>query len=113
MKIQLPNGQQHNLDENITLEEKKQVVGDLTEEFMSTIKLNWDSNSVKFFLDSLANYLVWHKEPEEKGSEDKEVLSRKKVEKMSRYKKTSKTINFTDLSLEHKEILLGEVRGAE
>ncbi len=112
MKIQLPNGQNYILDENITLEEKMKVVESLTETWRKIIISNWHSNSVKFFLDSLVNYLVWHKEPEEKGQEDKEILSRKKVEKMTKFKKTSKTINFTDLSEQDRELLFGE-RGAE
>src|SRR5690606_18140445 len=110
MKIQLPNGQKSNLDENISFEEKLQIVEDLVEEWMPVIILNWHSNSIKFFLDSLSNYLVWHKEEDEngyKGYEDKEILSRKKMEKLIRFKKDSKQINFTDLSKEHKESLLG------
>ncbi|MFQ3543626.1 hypothetical protein Q7A53_06025 [Halobacillus rhizosphaerae] len=112
MKIQLPNGSQLDLDESITLEEKLETVENLTEEWMPVIKDNWYSNSVKYFLDSLANYIVWHKEPDDKGLEDKEVMSRKKMEKLVRFKKTSKTINFSDLSTEYKEALFGE-RGAE
>jgi hypothetical protein len=108
MKIQLPNGQQHTLDEHISLDDKLKVVEELTEEFMEVIKLNWYSNSVKYFLDSLVNYIVWHKEPEEKGLEDKEILSRKKMEKMVRFKKTSKTTNFSDLSKSDSEKLFGE-----
>ena len=111
MKIQLPNGEQKILDENVSLEEKMRVVSELTEEWMPILKSNWHSSSVKFFLDTLANYLVWHKETEEKGREDKFVLSRKKMEKLVRHKKTSKTTNFTDLPSELKETLLGEVRG--
>lgn len=113
MNIQLPNGQQQTLDENITIEEKKKVVNDLVDEWDSVISERWNSNSVKFFLDTLANYLVWHKEEKEKGKEDKFVLSRKKTEKLVRFKKTSKTINFTDLNNEIKEKLFGETRGAE
>ena len=111
MKIQLPNGQQHILDEHISLDEKLKVVEDLTEEFMEIIKLNWNSNSVKFFLDSLTNYIVWHKEDREEGKrglEDKEILSKKKLEKMVRFKKTSKTTNFSDLSKADAERLFGE-----
>lgn len=105
MKIQLPDGEKRTLDENITIEEKLQVVEELTEHYIELIHKNWDSNSIKFFLDSLVNYLVWHKEPEEKGLEDKVVMSRKKMEKMVRVKKTSKTTNFTDLQNEQKEVL--------
>lgn len=112
MKIQLPDGKQKTLDENITLEEKKKIVEELTEKWMYVLRLNWYSNSVKYFLDSLSNYLVWHKEEDQKGTEDKDILSRKKLEKMSKMKKTSKQVNFSDLSKEQSELLFGE-RGAE
>ena len=111
VKIQLPNGQQHRLDEGLSLKEKIAVVTELTEEWMPVIINNWQNDSVKYFLDSLSNYLNWHKEPSEVGKEGKEVLSRKKIEKLVRFKKTSKTINFTDLPSLNKEILLGEPRG--
>lgn len=111
VKIQLPNGQQHKLDESLSLTEKIVVVKELTEEWMPVILRNWQNDSVKYFLDSLSNYLNWHKEPSEVGKEDKIVLSRKKIEKLVRYKKTSKTTNFTDLSSTNKELLLGESRG--
>jgi predicted NUDIX family phosphoesterase len=107
MKMQLPNGAKINLDENITLEEKKQVVKDLTEEFEPIIRLNWNSNNVKFFLDNLANYLVWHKEDEEKNMQDKEILSVRRIEEMSG-KRKSKSIPFTSLSQQQKEVLFGE-----
>jgi hypothetical protein len=110
MKIQLPNGSQRNLDDNLTLEEKLSVVEDLTEEFDDVILLNWHSNSVKFFLDSLTNYLVWHKEDEEVGKHDKEVMSRNKMNRMRRGRKD---IPFSDLSAKDKEQLFGETRGAE
>jgi hypothetical protein len=113
VKIQLPDGRQHTLDENVSLKQKLEVVEDLVNEWMPIIQQNWNSNSIKFFLDSLSNYLVWHKEQEEKGLEDKKVLSRKKLEKMSKFKKTSKTVNFTDLSSKDNERLFGETRGAE
>lgn len=79
---------------------------------MPIIRLNWNSNSVKYFLDTLANYLVWHKEEELKGTEDTEVLSRGKLEQMNKFKKRSKTVNFTDLTVDQRETLFGE-RGVE
>lgn len=111
MKIQLPDGKRINLDENISLEEKKKIVNELLEKWCSVCNMNWDSNSIKFFLDALANYLVWHKEQKEKWKEDKEILSIKKIEKMTG-KRKSNTINFTDLPKFYKETLFGE-RGAE
>jgi hypothetical protein len=102
MKIQLPNGSKLTLDENITLDEKRQIVEDLTEEWMPTIRANWDSTSVKFFLDNLANYLVWHKEEDQKNKQDKEVLSVKRIEEMEG-KRKAKSIPFTSLSKIQKE----------
>jgi hypothetical protein len=107
MKMQLPNGAKIILDESITLEEKKQIVADLTEEFEHIIRLNWSSNNVKFFLDNLANYLVWHKEEEDKNTQDKDVLSVRRVEEMSG-KRQSKSIPFTSLNQQQKEMLFGE-----
>lgn len=112
MNIQLPNGEKHELDESISMQEKLKVVEGLTEEWMPIIKSNWNSNSVKYFLDTLTNYLVWHKEEEERGSEDKEVMSRSKLEQMNKFKKRSKTVNFTDLNAEQQELIFGE-RGTE
>jgi hypothetical protein len=104
MKIQLPDGQRHILDECISLEEKLQVVEELTETWMPTLLLNWDSNSVKFFLDSLTNYLVWHKEPNE-SRHDKEVMSKNKTNRMLRGRKDTL---FSDLSKADSEKLFGE-----
>src|SRR5690606_34727996 len=111
------------------------VVAGMVEEWNPILSTNWESFSVKVFLDSLANYLVWHKKAKlgkncvlhrmanryvkfswamsesglaEKGQEDKYILSRKKMEMLVRYKKTSKTTNFTDLNESQKEVLFGE-----
>lgn len=111
MKIQLPNGEQTELDESLTLEEKLAVVNTYTQEWEESISANWEKDQIKYFLDTLSNYIVWHKEPEIKhagaGSEDKEVLSRKKMEMMKKFKKTSKTINFSDLGKQDTELLFG------
>jgi hypothetical protein len=104
MKIQLPNGKSHTLDEGITLEEKIQVTEDLTEEWMCLIGENWDSNSIRFFLDSLSNYLVWHKEADESGH-DKEVMSRNKTNRLVRGRKDTL---FSDLSKTDSSKLFGE-----
>lgn len=104
MKIQLPNGNRLTLEENITIDEKLKIVEDLTNEWHSTIEKNWDSNSVRFFLDGLANYLCWHKEQDDKNRQDKEVLSVWKVEKMEGKRKANST-PFSSLSVSQKETL--------
>lgn len=109
MKIQLPNGKKKTLDDDITLEEKKEVVQQLTDKWEAIIRLNWNSQSVKYFLDSLANYLVWHKE-DENQSEDKEVMSRNKTNRLHRGRKD---IPFSCLNDKDTELLFGEKRGVE
>lgn len=106
MKIQLPNGKKINLNEDLTIEDKMILVLELTEEWSLVIndKKNWESNSVRFFIDGLANYLVWHKEEEEKNKQDKEVLSIKKVEQMVGKRKGNST-PFSSLSVTQRENL--------
>lgn len=112
MKIQLPNGKKLVLDESISIEKKLKKVEELTEEFMVTIneyfKSNYNSksksNTVGFFLDGLSNYLVWHKEDEDKNKQDKEILSIKKVEQMEG-KRKAPSIPFSSLSVTNRELL--------
>lgn len=107
MKIQLPNGEKIKLDDDISLEEKKKIVKQLVDEWRDIVKadrMTWFSNAVKYFLDSLANYLVWHKEGS-KNKEDREILSREQLEQMHKFKKRSKSVNFTDLPSAKKESL--------
>lgn len=110
MKIQLPNGQRHELDDGISLDEKVEVVEKLVSEWERIIILNWNSNSVRFFLDSLANYLVWHKEDPNDITEDKEVMSRNKTNRLHRGRIDTP---FSSLNSNQKELLFGEARGAE
>ena len=110
MKIQLPNGKQHTLDDDITLEEKIVEVNNLLKEWEFEIHNGWDSNAVKFFLDSLSNYLVWHRDDEDSNKEDKEVMSRNKTNRLYRGRKD---IPFSSLSKDDKSILFGEVRGGK
>jgi len=110
VKIRLPNGKQHVLKDDITLEEKVKVVEELTEQWKSEIENGWDSNAVKFFLDSLSNYLVWHKDDEDANKEDKEVMSRNKTNRLYRGRKDTP---FSSLSKKDKSNLFGEVRGGE
>lgn len=104
MKIQLPNGEKLTLDENLPLEQKVKLVEDLTAEHNPVLIKNWQSNSVRFFLDGLGNYLVWHKEAEDKNQQDKEVLSIKKVEQMEGKRKAN-SVPFSSLATVHKELL--------
>ena len=109
MKIRLPNGEQHILKDDITLDEKVKIVEELTEQWKSEIDNCWNSNAVKFFLDSLSNYLVWHKDNKDVNKEDKEVMSRNKTNRLYRGRKDTP---FSSLSKKDKNNLF-EVRGRE
>lgn len=104
MKIQLPNGEKLTLDNNISLEEKLLLVEDLIKEWDYFTIENFNSLSVIIFYDGLADYLIWHKEEDVKWKEDKEVLSVKKIKQMNG-KLKSKSIPFSSLSTEYKEML--------
>lgn len=110
MKIQLPNGKQHELEDGISLEQKVEVVEELTRKWQKEIEKNWDSNTVRYFLDSLSNYLVWHKENIDSKEEDKVVMSRNKTNRLHRGRKD---IPFSNLNNRDKENLFGEARGGE
>ena len=112
MKIQLPNGQKKILDENISLESKKKIVEELIEEFRHLIISNWKSDSIKFFLDNLGNYLVWHREEEDRNKEDRDVLSIRRIEEMEGVRK-AKSLPFSSLSQRNKDKLFGEDGGNE
>jgi len=106
VKVQLPDGERINLNEDLTIEEKLSIVFELTKQWrhITDDKKNKNSNSVIFFLDGLANYLVWHKEDEEKNKQDKEVLSIKKVEQMVG-KRKGNSVPFSSLSVTQRENL--------
>lgn len=107
LKIRLPNGDNIYLDKNISLKEKQKVAASLVHEWRYEIEIGWKENSIKYFLDGLANYIVWHKEEDEKWHEDKEILSITKIEEMIGRRK-GKSTPFTSLSLIQKESLFGE-----
>ena len=109
MKIILPNGNETRLDDGLTLEEKVKKVEELVNEFSEVIFENWKSDNVKFFLDSLSNYLMWHKEDGDR-SHDKEVMSRNKTNRMVRGRKDTP---FSSLSKQNKDTLFCENGGSE
>lgn len=114
MKIRLPNGEKVELNEDVSISTKMKTVKNLLKKFDKEVynNNNIDNKAVLYFLDGLANYLVWHKEPKDKNKEDKDVLSIEKVKKMIG-KRASKSIPFTSLSKQQKELLFDEVGSVE
>jgi len=81
-QVKLPNGDKHKLIKNVSIEEKKLIVESLLAQWDDVILENWNSNSITFFLDSLANYLVWHNDKDEIRKRNGEILSNRKNNKM-------------------------------
>lgn len=104
MKLVLPNGEATNLDETLSIDERKKVVDGILEKWETYFRDKWHMNKVKICLDVLSTYLVMAKEDEDKFKEDKFVLSKNKVKKMNRGDK--KVTPFTYLS-EEDQIALG------
>lgn len=104
MKIQLPNGQKIILNDDLSIDEKLKITEELAETWIPVLRSSWkiwNSDSTRFFFDSLANYIVWHKE-EEDDREDKEVMSRNKTNRLYRGRKD---IPFSSLSEGDKDLL--------
>lgn len=70
----------------------------LVNDFDNYIADNPSSSKNVYFLNGLSNYLVWFKDIELVNKHDKEVLSRDKMSKMSKY--DSNSIPFSSLSLD-------------
>ena len=70
----------------------------LIKDFDDYIVDNPSSPKNVYFLNGLSNYLVWFKDEENINKHDKEVLSREKMSKMSKY--NSNSIPFSSLSAE-------------
>lgn len=104
MKINLPNGEKITLNTNLCLEEKLLLVESLIEEWDEYTIDNFNNKLVIIFYDGLADFLVWHKEEDEKNKEDKDILSVKKIKQMNG-KLKSKSIPFSSLSTENRELL--------
>lgn len=108
MKVLLPNGESKYLKEYSNLNKRSKEVEELTERFSLEISMFWEDDRIKYFLDTLANYLVWHKDEDMFGEEDKEVMSIRKIEEMNGERK-SKSIPFTYLnSIQREEIGLDD-----
>lgn len=108
MKITLPNGDRHLLNDDATLDERIQIVVALLEEWEYEIYIGWKSNSIRLFLDSLSNYLIWYK-GEKENDNNSDVLSKNQTNRLYRGRKD---IPFSSLNKRHKNNLFGIIRGA-
>jgi len=105
MKLLLPNNKKIYLPDNASLEERKEKVNEILNEWEDYFRKAWHSSKTKIALHVLASYLCWgyHKDKNaEKGkrTEDKYVWSNQK-EKKVKYG-DGVTILFSDLSMKDK-----------
>lgn len=89
MKIKLPNGEKIILKDHIEYKEREKEVNKLLKEWKDIIRADsktWLSNSIKYFLDSLSNYLLWSKKDNKKEELKKEdtILTKRQTIIMNR-----------------------------
>jgi hypothetical protein len=107
MNLKLPDGNKIFLDKNLELSEKVELVEKILEIWKDEIHNNWDGNSVRYMLEGMANFLVWHREEDVSETiEDKDIMSRNKL---NRLKNGSKEIPFSNLSKTQTTMIFGEV----
>ena len=83
MIIKLPSGEERELDNDITIDEKKEVCENLLLEFDEEIKDSWETHPVRYFLNGLSNYLCWDKTNFYRDKE-KGILSNSREKQMER-----------------------------
>ena len=99
MNLRCPDGKKIVLDENLSLDEKKDVANELLKKYYQYVCCSWGTESVNYFLNGLANYLIYHREVGD-YSHDKDVLSKRKMSKLKKYDKNN--VLMTELSLEER-----------
>lgn len=103
MKLKLPDDETVVLDNSLPIEDKVQQVQQILSEWEDKFHRSWETGKTKVCLDVLSNYLVFHKEEDQKKKEDKYVMSNKKVKQM---KRGTRTTPFSMLPDSHK-VLFG------
>lgn len=100
MKLRLPNGDIRYLDTSLSLEERKEVVNGILEEWNDYFQKSWELRKTQVCLDILGNYICLVKDGEDKNKEDKYIMSKTKIKHMEKGNK--KNTIFSDLSKEKK-----------
>lgn len=112
MIIKLPNGEEKELDNNISIEEKKKICSELIEEFDEHLYSSWGKQSTTYFLTGLANYLCWHKDEENYRDKEKGILSNSREKQMERKRyhgRWRKDTLFSELNNSDEMTIFGEM----
>lgn len=111
MMIMLPNGEERELDNDISIDKKKELCEELLLEFDSEINSSWETHPVRYFLNGLSNYLCWDKTDFYRDKE-KGILSNSREKQMERVRyhgRWRKDTIFTDLSAGDEMTIFGEM----
>lgn len=111
MLIKLPNGTERELDNDITIDEKKEVCENLLLEFDEDVQTGWETHSIRYFLNGLSNYLCWDKTDFYRDKE-KGILSNSREKQMERVRyhgRWRKDTIFTDLLAGDELRIFGEM----
>lgn len=96
MKLKCPDGKEIILDDNLDLSEKFQLITNIANMYDLYIKGNWESSSVKFFLNGLSNYIIYHKELENANT-NLDIMSKSRIKKLNKFDKNN--VLFSELNL--------------
>lgn len=111
MRIRLPNGEERELDNDISIDKKKELCEELLLEFDSEITSAWETHPVRYFLNGLSNYLCWDKTHYYRDKE-KGILSNSREKQMERVRyhgRWRKDTIFTDLQAGDELTIFGEM----
>lgn len=110
--ISLPNGEERELSNTLSLAEKMEICENLVIEFDAYIEESRDSQPVIYFLNGLANYICWHKNDISERDRDRGILSNEKEKLVTRNRYHSayrKDIVFSDMTAKEEMDIFGEM----
>lgn len=96
MKLKCPDGKEIILDDNLDLSEKFQLIKNIANMYDLYITGNWESSSVKFFLNGLSNYIIYHKELDSSNT-NSDIMSKSRIKKLKKFDKNN--VLFSELNL--------------
>lgn len=112
MRIKLPDGEERILDNDICLDEKLSECQKLIDEFDEYILDSWQNHNVSYFLNGLANYIIWHKDSTSERDKENGILSNSREKQMSKQRyhgRYRKDTLFTDLNTKEELEIFGEM----
>lgn len=101
MKLKLPDGKVLSLDKELPIEEKLENVRKILDQYENEFLKSLHTNKTRVCLEILSNYIVFHKEEEDKNKKDEYILSEKRIREMESGTRSSP---FSTMSDKHKAL---------